>query len=106
VRVLERGPEGRHVKRYNGYRCQLCEAIGNHPIGFETERGEPYIEAHHAVPVSKLEPGTLHRSYTMTLCANHHCQLHYGKEVFVDLEHDFFVIQVGSHTYRAPRCLK
>jgi hypothetical protein len=37
MRVVERGPEARHVKRCNGYRCQLCEAIGHYPIGFETE---------------------------------------------------------------------
>jgi hypothetical protein len=50
-------------------------------------------------PVSRLAPGTLHRSYIMTLCANHHRQLHFGKEVDVDLEPDYFVVQVGSRTY-------
>jgi hypothetical protein len=106
VRVVERGPEGRYVKKHNGYRCQLCEAIGFHPIGFETERGQPYVEAHHAVLVSKLEPGTLHRSYIMTLCANHHRQLHYGKDVAVALEPDFFIVNIGSQIYQLPRCLK
>ena len=33
-RVVERGPIGAFVKRLNGYRCQVCEALGLDAIGF------------------------------------------------------------------------
>jgi hypothetical protein len=48
------------------------------PIGFIKKNGEPYVEAHHVMPVSKKEVGSLSASNVMTVCANHHRQLHYG----------------------------
>jgi len=82
-RTIERGPIGALVKKENGFRCQLCDALGRHPIGFLKASGEPYVEAHHVMPVSKKEVGSLAASNVMTLCANHHRQMHYGGIVVV-----------------------
>ena len=48
------------------------------PVGFIKADGEPYVEAHHATPVSALEVGSLSATNIMILCANHHRQMHYG----------------------------
>src|SRR5258708_13111472 len=50
-RTIERGPIAALVKRANGFRCQLCAALGRDPIGFKKKNGEPYVEAHHVMPV-------------------------------------------------------
>lgn len=78
-RYIERGPVGDWVKRANGFRCQLCDAMGLNAIGFRKRSGEPYVEAHHVMPVSKGEIGSLAASNILTVCANHHRQLHYGQ---------------------------
>ncbi|MCA0902961.1 hypothetical protein [Qipengyuania aquimaris] len=75
---IERGPIGNRLKKLNGYRCQLCEALGHDPIGFVKTGGEPYVEAHHVTPVSELELGSLGAGNIMIVCANHHRQMHYG----------------------------
>jgi hypothetical protein len=75
---IERGPGGGIVKKANGFKCQVCEALGNDPIGFLKKNGQPYVEAHHVMPVSTKQIGSLSASNVMTVCANHHRQLHYG----------------------------
>jgi hypothetical protein len=75
---IERGPIGAMVKKANGFKCQICEALGLNPFGFLKKNGEPYIEAHHVMPVSQKEIGSLAASNVITLCANHHRQMHYG----------------------------
>jgi predicted RNA-binding protein with PUA-like domain len=92
-RRIERGPIGNSVKRANGFRCQLCEALGNNPIGFYKPDGEPYVEAHHVIPVSQGHKGLLSASNVVTVCANHHRQLHFGS-VEVKIENDYFQFQL------------
>ena len=76
--AIERGPIGVLVKKANGYKCQLCAALGRDPFGFKKPDGEHYVEAHHVMPVSKKQVGSLTASNIMTVCPNHHRQLHYG----------------------------
>jgi predicted RNA-binding protein with PUA-like domain len=77
-KTIERGPIGALVKQATGFKCQLCDAFGRNPIGFLKKDGEPYVEAHHVTPVSKQQIGSLSASNVMTLCPNHHRQVHYG----------------------------
>ncbi len=77
-KTIERGPIGGLVKQATGYKCQVCEALGRNPIAFVKPTGEPYVEAHHVSPVSLREIGSLAASNVMTVCPNHHRQLHYG----------------------------
>ncbi len=88
---IERGSVGRKLKRANAFKCQLCEALGLNPVGFLKADGEPYVEAHHATPVSELEVGSLAASNIMILCANHHRQMHYGEVELVRGEREFIV---------------
>jgi predicted HNH restriction endonuclease/predicted RNA-binding protein with PUA-like domain len=77
-KTIERGPVGALVKQATGYHCQVCSALGRNPVGFLKKSGEPYVEAHHVTPVCKKEVGSLSASNIMTLCPNHHRQMHYG----------------------------
>ncbi|QNA86438.1 hypothetical protein G4G27_22485 [Sphingomonas sp. So64.6b] len=77
-KFIERHSIGARLKRANGFRCQICDALGLESVGFIKLDGEPYVEAHHATPVSAMEIGSLSATNIMILCANHHRQMHYG----------------------------
>ena len=42
-KCIERGPVVYAVKRTNGFKCQVCESLGNNPIAFIKKNGEPPI---------------------------------------------------------------
>ncbi len=89
--VIERGPMGNAVKQANGYKCQICEAMGLHPHAFIKPNGVPYVEAHHVTPVSERQIGSLAASNILTVCANHHRQLHFGTVKVAILETEFAI---------------
>jgi hypothetical protein len=101
-RAIERGPVGALLKRAAGFKCQLCEALGLDPVGFLKRNGEPYVEAHHAMPVSKGEVGSLAASNIMILCANHHRQIHYGG-IDLTISPTTFDFVIGATPVRIPR---
>lgn len=92
---IERGQVGNLVKKTNGFKCQVCEALGDNPIGFLKKNGEHYVEAHHVMPVSTKEVGSLSASNVMIVCANHHRQLHYGG-IEVRIRDKIFELQMGG----------
>lgn len=93
--VIERGPIGNAVKKANGHKCQVCEALGLAPHSFLKRNGVPYVEAHHVVPVSDLQIGSLAATNILTVCANHHRQLHYGN-VSVEIRELDFAIDIDG----------
>ena len=102
-RTIERGSIGTLVKKLNGYKCQICEATGLEPLGFrKKEGGEPYVEAHHVMPVALRQVGSLAASNIITLCANHHRQLHYGL-VVVTASEASFLIEIDGQSVVVPR---
>lgn len=101
-RHIERGPIGAEVKRLNGFRCQLCEALGSNPVGFRKRNGEHYVEAHHVTPVARAEIGSLSAANIVTLCANHHRELHYGDVCFVISDH-YFTFTINGQDVMIPR---
>lgn len=76
---VERGPVGDRVKAKRDCRCQICEALGNSPVAFKDRKGKAYAEAHHVIPVHRLEHGSLSATNIMVLCPNHHRQAHFGQ---------------------------
>ncbi len=101
-RSIERGPIGQAVKKANGYKCQICEALGKEPHSFLKTNGVPYVEAHHVTPVSEMQIGSLAASNIMTVCANHHRQLHYG-DVSVEICDKTFEITIDDHPISVER---
>jgi predicted HNH restriction endonuclease len=99
---IERGPIGAQVKRAIGHKCQLCEALGRNPVGFLKPSGEPYVEAHHVMPVSERQVGSLSASNIMIVCANHHRQIHYGG-IKVNITDNSFELDIDDRSVSLPR---
>lgn len=93
---IERGPIAEKIKGLSGYKCQICDFIGESPYSFLKANGEYYIETHHVIPVAEEGAGVLGLSNLMTVCANHHRQLHYGNAVLVENDDEKFVFNVDG----------
>jgi predicted restriction endonuclease len=73
------------------------------PVGFLKSNGDPYVEAHHVMPVSRQEVGSLSASNIMTLCANHHRQLHYGGSISIAIGDAAFTVAINGITVEIPK---
>ena len=100
---IERGKISSDIKRINNYKCQICEAFGHNPYSFTKKNGNFYIETHHIIPVSNLIEGTLGARNLITVCANHHRQLHYGNAQILPSEEDLILIQIDDKKIAIPR---
>jgi len=97
-RRVERGPVGDVVKSLNNHRCQICAALDLPSESFRKRDGLPYVEAHHVEGVASGSEGVLRAANVITVCANHHRELHHGGSVaIVDLG-DQFEIRVEAGT--------
>jgi len=54
------------------------------------------------MPVAQPQIGSLSASNIMTLCANHHREMHYGR-VDVVITEKSFNLTIGGKTLRVPR---
>lgn len=88
-RYVERGQIGTMVKLANGYRCQVCDAMGQTWEAFLKPDGTPYVEAHHVVQVSTLGDDVLGPQNVITVCPNHHRHLHFGGATMLDFGDEF-----------------
>lgn len=88
---IERGAISNKVKKLNNYKCSICEALGNPTNSFVKANGDTYIETHHVEPVSTIKTGVLSVTNLMTVCANHHRQLHYGKAQLTENTEKHFI---------------
>jgi hypothetical protein len=71
----ERDPElAKRRKKRDGYRCQICKMTFEEGYG---DIGRSFAEAHHIIPLSKLDGPTIRRIEDLiTVCANCHRMLH------------------------------
>ncbi|GAA4493255.1 hypothetical protein GCM10023172_01610 [Hymenobacter ginsengisoli] len=96
---IERGRIATLAKRHMGYKCLLCEAMKLNPIGFLKENGDPYVEAHHVDQVANLAVGALGLANIITLCANHHRQMHYGNVDLLSSTKTQFKFQIDGKEF-------
>lgn len=102
-RRIERGAVAQKIKKLAGYRCLVCEALNLSPVGFIKKNGEPYIEVHHIVPVSELTEGLLGVANLLTVCPNHHRELHFGNISQLDAPPALLRIQLGDRKIEIER---
>ncbi|WP_287083514.1 HNH endonuclease signature motif containing protein, partial [Mesorhizobium sp.] len=88
-RYVERGPIGAMVKLTNNHRCQGCDVLGQAWAAFFKPDGMPYVEAHHVVQVSTLSVDVLGPQNVITVCPNHHRQLHFEVTTVLHLGDEF-----------------
>lgn len=93
---IERGEISKEIKKINNFNCQICGGLGNKTDTFKKINGEYYIETHHIIPVSELSQGLLGISNLMTVCANHHRQLHYGDVKIINETEIAFIFQIDG----------
>jgi predicted HNH restriction endonuclease len=91
------------VKKINEYRCQLCNALDRPWSSFSTPSGGLYIEAHHVIPVSAGGAGVLGAGNVITVCPNHHRQLHYGRVDVMDVGDEFSFVFDGGEPVRIQK---
>lgn len=93
-RYIERGAIAKKIKQIANYKCSICEKLGNGTNSFIKKNGEMYIEAHHVEPVSTGKIGVLSATNLMTVCANHHRQLHYGNVELLENNEKHFTFHI------------
>ncbi|HDR4695882.1 EVE domain-containing protein [Bacillus cereus] len=95
-KYIERGTIAQQYKRKTGFKCQICDVLGFNPYSFKKTNGEYYVETHHVIPVSGLQAGSLSTNNLITVCANHHRQLHYGNVKLLENTHNKFVFEIET----------
>lgn len=93
---IERGAISNKIKKLTGYKCMVCEQLGEPMHGFKKTNGEFYVESHHVEPVSKQAKGSLSAANIITVCANHHRQMHYGNTEILEREGDVFRFRIDD----------
>jgi hypothetical protein len=93
---IERGSISQKVKQINNYKCLICDALGKNPFTFKKSNGQYYIETHHVMPVSELKQGSLGLSNLITVCPNHHRQIHYGDVNLVEEQYNKFIYTIDG----------
>jgi len=100
---IERGKISQELKKINGYKCLVCEALGSNPFTFKKTNGEYYVETHHIISVSSLVQGSLGISNLITVCANHHRQFHYGNIIIIDNNSDSLTITIDGQEIKTKK---
>jgi hypothetical protein len=100
---IERGGFAEIVKKLANYECLVCKSMGEDPLGFMTLAGVPYVEAHHVYPVGELKVGALAPSNVITVCANHHRQIHHGPVELVSANRTRFSFRIDGQLVVVPR---
>ncbi len=93
---IERGNFANKIKRINNYKCSICERLNQTPYSFKKKNGDYYIEAHHVIPVSELQIGSLSLANLITVCPNHHRQIHYGNFEIIEINNLRFIFRIDT----------
>jgi hypothetical protein len=96
---IERGSFSNRFKQIAGFKCMICERMDRSPFSFNKPNGDYYIEVHHVIPVSDLLEGSLSSANLITVCANHHRQLHYGKCYVQEINDKKFVFNIDNRLW-------
>lgn len=93
---IERGAIANRIKSLTGGKCLVCEALGQPVFSFFKSNGDYYVETHHVEQVSTIKMGVLSITNLITVCANHHRQLHYGKVTLINQTDKYFIFQIDE----------
>lgn len=93
---IERGPLAQKLKKIAQYKCLVCEQLDQDPHTFKKSNGEYFIEAHHVIQVVEKSKGVLGVNNIITICPNHHRQLHYGDSTLLENNDKFFKYKIDG----------
>ena len=93
-KYIERGAIAQRIKKITGFKCLVCDQLKMNPYSFKKTNGDYYVETHHVEQISELKKGSLGIANLITVCANHHRQLHYGNCEVLENDDDRFVFRI------------
>lgn len=93
---IERGNFADKIKKINNYKCLICVRLNKPPYAFKKDNGDYYIEVHHIIPVAELQIGSLSTANLITVCPNHHRQIHYGKFEIIENNDLRFIFRIDN----------
>lgn len=96
VQVVERGSIATEFKKYIGGKCQICERMRLNPYSFRKKNGDYYLEVHHVIPVNDTENSKLSVDNLISVCANHHRQIHYGDVELISNNDDYIEYKIDG----------
>ena len=102
-RKIERGEISQKIKKIYNYECMICKSQNQKSHCFNKKNGTPYIETHHFFPVRNLQEGLLGIKNLMTVCPNHHRQLHYGNVNILQSTDNEFIIEIDGKKITIPK---
>lgn len=102
-KFIERGAIASKIKKVTKYKCLICDALGDNPHSFKKSNGEYYVETHHVEPVSNRKLGSLSVSNLITVCPNHHRQLHYGACEVLGNTKKFFKFEIDGKKLKVEK---
>lgn len=102
-KYIERGTIAQMYKKQVGFKCQICDVLGLPPYSFKKKNGEFYVEVHHVIPVSQLKAGSLSTNNLISVCANHHRQLHYGNVALIENTSEFFLLMIDGNKVKIKK---
>jgi hypothetical protein len=96
---IERGSFSNKFKQIAGNKCMICERMDRSPFSFNKPNGEYYIEVHHIIPAPEQIEVSTSSANLITVCANHHRQLHYGKCYVQEINDKKFVFNIDNRLW-------
>lgn len=100
---IERGAFSNKFRQAAGYKCMICERMGLNPHAFRKPNGDYYVEVHHVIPVSELVEGSLSSANLITVCANHHRQLHFGNCHVEEIDDKKFIFRIDNKPWHIQK---
>lgn len=100
---IERGSFAKTFKQVAGHKCMICDRMGLPPLSFRKPDGDNYVEVHHVIHVSELVSGSLSSTNLITVCANHHRQLHYGNCQVVEIDDKKFLFRIDNKLWNIQK---
>ncbi|HPT72171.1 MAG TPA: HNH endonuclease signature motif containing protein [Candidatus Cloacimonadota bacterium] len=100
---IERGAFSNKFRQAAGYKCMICERMGLNPHAFRKPNGDYYVEVHHVIPVSELIEGSLSSANLITVCANHHRQLHFGNCHVEEIDDKKFIFRIDNKPWHIQK---
>ena len=97
-KYIERGKIAQDAKKLANYECLICISLNKQTNSFVKPNGNIYIETHHVNEVHKLQVGSLSLNNLITVCANHHRQLHYGNCTLETFDENTFKFKIDKET--------
>ncbi|PLR80871.1 hypothetical protein CVD25_19400 [Bacillus canaveralius] len=103
---IEKSHVALDYQRSSGFKCEICTALGIEPFYFETPNGEYYAETHHVMPNPQTYDNSISSLSLITVCPNHHRQLHYGKVKLLENNHEKFAFEIDDEIVAVPKGLQ